>query len=55
MAAVYDNFGLVYQDLRKFNYAISYYYKSLKLKLLFYGREHPFIADSYNYIGTLHH
>jgi hypothetical protein len=29
MAEVYDNFGLLLQDFRKFNDAIDYYYKSL--------------------------
>ncbi len=29
MAGIYDDFGLLHQDLRRFNDAIDYYYKSL--------------------------
>ena len=52
VAASYNNLGVVYSDLGKYNEAKEYYKKALTIRKKIYEEEHADVATSYNSLGN---
>ena len=53
MAKSYNNIGLVYDSQGKYDDALDYYQKSLKIKITAVGSDHPDVAISKFNIASL--
>jgi len=50
----YNNIGSVCQAQEKYDEALEYYQKDLKIRLMVYGQDHALVAESYHKIGTVY-
>ena len=53
-ASLYNNIGVVYDDLGEYDKALDYYKQALSIREELIGKEHPDTATSYNNIGGVY-